>query len=254
MGKLDQRVALITGGARGIGREIALTFSREGADIAIGDLREMDKVAQEVRALGRKVLTVRTDVTKKTEVENLIHTTVSHFNKIDILVNCAGITRRVSFLDMTEEDWDAVLTVNLKGTFLCTQAAARQMVKQKDGKIISMSSIYGLNIIVPRQVHYAVSKAGVAQLTRFCSLELGPYGIRINAIAPGLVDTEMLQTGRTPEELKQFLDKRASLTPLGRVGVPQDIARLALFLASDDSSHITGQVIASDGGPLKIEA
>jgi len=133
-------VAVITGGARGIGKQIVLTFAREGADIVVGDVIDMDAVAQEVKGLGRKVVTVKTDVAKKEEVNHLMDSAVKNFNKVDILINDAGITRRANFLEMTEEDWDAVLDVNLKGTFLCTQAAARHMMKQKYGKIINMSS------------------------------------------------------------------------------------------------------------------
>lgn len=253
MGKLDQRVALVTGGARGIGKQIALTFAREGADIAVGDLVEAEAVAREIRALGRKALAVKGDVSKKVDVEHLVRATLAHFRKIDILVNNAGISRRATFLEMTEEDWDAVLTVNLKGVFLCTQAAAKHMSKQKYGKIINIGSIYGLNTIVSGQSNYAVSKAGVIQLTKFCALELGPYGINVNAIAPGMVVTEMLHTQRSPEEVERRLEKRSKRTALGRVGHPQDIANIALFLASEDSSLITGQVIVSDGGPLKID-
>jgi 3-oxoacyl-[acyl-carrier protein] reductase len=253
MGKLDQRVALVTGGARGIGKQIALTFAREGADIVLGDLIEAETVAREIRVLGRKALAVKADISKKAEVEHLVRTTLAHFPKIDILVNNAGISRRAAFLEMTEEDWDAVLTVNLKGVFLCTQAAAKHMIKQKYGKIINIGSIYGLNAIVTGQANYAVSKAGVIQLTKFCALELGPYGINVNAIAPGMVATEMLYTQRSPEEVERRIEKRSGQTALGRVGHPQDIANIALFLASEDSSLITGQVIVSDGGPLKID-
>jgi 3-oxoacyl-[acyl-carrier protein] reductase len=253
MGKLDKKVALITGGARGIGRAIALAFAMEGADIGIGDLIDAEPVAQEIRGMGREALTVKADVSKKEDVDRLIHTTVARFQRIDILVNNAGISRRVKFLEMKEEDWDSVLAVNLRGVFLCTQAAAREMVRQGHGKIINMGSIYGLNSVVPGQAQYGVSKAGVIQLTRFCALELGPHGINVNAIAPGMVVTDILSTGRSEEQVKQRIEGRKKITPLGKVGFPEDIAKVALFLASEDSSLITGQVIVADGGPAKID-
>jgi 3-oxoacyl-[acyl-carrier protein] reductase len=253
MGKLDQKVALITGGARGIGRQIALTFAREGADIVVGDLIETEAVAQEIRAAGRQALTVRSNVSSKKDVEHLIDATIDRFQKIDILVNNAGTSRRVPFLEISEQEWDSVLNTNLKGIFLCTQAAARHMAKQRSGRIINLASIYGVGSITSGLVHYAASKAGVVQLTRFCALELGEYGIRVNAIAPGLVITDLLSVGRSPDELKKHIEKRSQKTALGRVCVPQDIANVALFLASEDSSLISGQVMVVDGGPLKID-
>jgi 3-oxoacyl-[acyl-carrier protein] reductase len=248
MGKLDQKVVIITGGARGMGKQIALTFAREGADIVIGDVLEMEAAAQEVRDLRREIITVKMDVSRKEQVQNLIDTTIDNFNKVDILVNNAGIIRHASLLDMTEQDWDMVLNVNLKGVFLCTQAVAKYMIERKYGKIINIASCAGLNLIRLRQSNYAASKAGVIQLTKICARELGPYGINVNAIAPGLVVTDLTYTGRTPLEVGQMIENLKRTTALGRAGTPQDIANLALFLASDDSSLITGQVISSDAG------
>ncbi|MFC2003210.1 SDR family NAD(P)-dependent oxidoreductase [Chloroflexota bacterium] len=250
MGKLDQKVAVITGAARGIGKQIALTFAREGADIVIGDIltTEMEAAAQEIRDLGREVITVKTDMTRKGEVKNLIDSSIDNFKKVDILVNNAGITRNAPLLEMTEENWDAVLNVNLKGVFLCTQAAAKHMIERKYGKIINIASVAGLGSTNTRMANYASSKAGVIQLTQVCARELGPYGINVNAIAPGMVLTDILYTQRTPEQVKELVEGREKLAVLGRIGATQDIANLALFLASDDSSFITGQVIAADGG------
>jgi 3-oxoacyl-[acyl-carrier protein] reductase len=250
MGKLDNKVAVITGGARGIGKQIGLTFAGEGADIVVGDVIEMDAVAQEIEDLGRRVIAVKTDVSNKDEVKNLIDTTIAAFKKIDILVNNAGIPGRASLMEMTEDHWDMVLDVNLKGVLLCTQAAARHMMERKYGKIINISSIAGLEYDFNPHIapNYAISKAGVMRLTKICAKQLGPYGMNVNAIAPGFVETGIIYTGRSPEQVEQFIEQEKELTAIGRAGTPQDIANLALFLASEDSSFITGQIIAADGG------
>ena len=247
MEKLAQKVAVITGGARGIGKQIALTFAGEGADIVIGDIIEMETVAQDIKSLGREVITIKTDVTSKAEVQNLIHTAVNNFNKVDILVNNAGITRRASFMELTEDDWNAVIDVNLKGAFLCIQAAAEHMIKRKYGKIINIASVAGLNAVYV-SANYCVSKAGVIQLAKVCARELGPYGINVNAIAPGVVLTDIVYYQRTQAEVERYVEDREKWAALGRVGTVEDIANVALFLASDESSFITGQVIAADGG------
>jgi len=246
MGKLAQKVAVITGGARGIGKQIALTFASEGADIVIGDIIEMEAAAQGIKDLGRAVITVKTDVTHKEAVRNLIDSAIDNFNKVDILVNNAGIVRHAPLLEMAEEEWNAVIDVNLKGVFLCTQAVAKHMVERQYGKIINIASIAGLNAVYV-SANYCVSKAGVIQLTKVCARELGPYGINVNAIAPGVVITDMTYT-RTPAEAERFIEERRNWAVLGRIGTTQDMANLALFLASDQSSFITGQVIAADGG------
>ena len=249
MGKLNKKVAVVTGGARGIGRQIALTFATEGADIVIGDVTEMEATAQEMIGLGREVVRVKTNVAIKSEVKNLIDTAMDKFKKVDILVNNAGITRNVGLLEMAEEDWDVVLNVNLKGIFLCTQAAARYMIERKYGKIINIASVAGQSVgFYPGQSNYAASKAGVIQLTKAYAQELGPYGINVNAIAQGLIMTDILHLQGTPEEVEVLVEERRRSTALVRTGTTQDIANLALFLASDDSSFITGQVIAADGG------
>jgi 3-oxoacyl-[acyl-carrier protein] reductase len=250
MGKLDNKVAVITGGARGIGKQIAVTFAIEGADVVIGDVLEMEAAAQEITNIGKKVITVKTDVSKQDEVKNLFDKTIATFKKVDILVNNAGIPGRTTLMEMTEDTWDQIFNVNLKGVLFCTQAAAGYMMKQKYGKIVNVASIAGLQHAYMEKVspNYATSKAGAIRLTKLCSKELGPYGINVNAIAPGFVETDIIYRGRTPQEAKEFIDDEIRNTPIGRTGVPQDIANLALFLSSDDSSYITGQTIAADGG------
>lgn len=250
MGKLDQKVAVITGGARGIGKEIALTFAREGADIVVADVLGMETVEQEIRDVGQRVIAIKADISKKEEVVSILDATIAHFKRVDILVNNAGVSRNATLMEMTEEDWDFVLDVNLKGVFLCTQAAARHMIEQRYGRIINIASIAGLvGAALPRiAANYAVSKAGVIRLTKNCSKELGPHGINVNAIAPGLVLTEIHYSSRSPKEAELFREEEIKTMPLGRAGTPRDIANIALFLASEDSSLITGHVLVADGG------
>ena len=250
MGKLDGKVALVTGAGQGIGKGIALRLAGEGADIVLNDIKvpTVEATAAEVTALGRKALAIKADVTKKAEVDKMMATAVDTFKKIDILVNNAGVVRHAEFLDMTEEDWDVVLDVNLKGVFLCCQAGARQMIPKKYGKIINMASIIGLHAGDTYVANYAPSKAGVISLTKVVAKALGQYGINVNAIAPGVILTEILLYNRTQEEVEAYKARRRAVAALGEVGTVEDIANLALFLASDESSFITGQVIACDGG------
>jgi 3-oxoacyl-[acyl-carrier protein] reductase len=248
MGRLVGRTALITGAARGIGRQIAITFAAEGADIVLAEIAAAQDVVSEIEGLGRKAIAVKTDVSSKADVDKLVDASVRAFGKIDILVNSAGIIRPAGLLDMSENDWDAVLDVNLKGVYLMMQAVARHMINERYGKIVNIASTCGLNTVSGPVANYAPSKAGVIQLTKVGARELGPYGINVNAIAPGPVDTELHYEGRTPEQVKQYFEDSRKAAVLGRIGSPQDIANVALFLASDESSLITGQVIAADGG------
>ena len=250
MGKLDNKVALVTGAARGIGKEISLTLAREGADIVANALHapNLEILGAEIERLGRRVKTVTADISQKTDVDRMVDTAIDAFGKIDILVCNAGITRFAPFLEMTEEDWDAVIDVDLKGTFLCGQAVARHMVPRKYGKIINVSSLSGLGARNPTMANYAASKAGVNNLSRVMALALGEHGINVNVVAPGVIATEMGLSRRTPEELAAYQDLYKQQTALRRVGDVKDVANVVLFLASDDSSFITGQVIVSDGG------
>ncbi|MDD5155403.1 MAG: 3-oxoacyl-[acyl-carrier-protein] reductase [Candidatus Omnitrophica bacterium] len=242
--RLKDKVALITGSAQGIGREIALVFARAGADVVISDinLEKAAKTSAEIEALGVKSLALELDVTAYTKVEEAINKILDKFGKVDILVNNAGITKDGLMLRMSEADWDAVINVNLKGTFNCTKAVARPMIKQRSGRIINIASIIGI-IGNPGQANYSASKAGIIALTKTSAKELASRNINVNAVAPGYIQTEM--TARLPEELKQ---KMLSLIPLNKLGMPADVAAACLFLASDESSYITGQTIVVDGG------
>lgn len=242
--KLQGKVALVTGGARGIGREIALLFAREGADIAICDVnREVALSTQkEIEALGRRAMSFETDVTVFKQVEEMMNNVLDNFKHLDILVNNAGITRDNLLLRMSEEDWDRVLAVNLKGVFTCTKAASRIMIKQRSGKIVNIASIIGI-MGNAGQANYAASKGGIISFTKSVARELASRNVNANAVAPGFIQTAMTDK-LTPEQKSAMLAN----IPLNRLGVPLDVANACLFLASADSDYITGQTIVVDGG------
>jgi 3-oxoacyl-[acyl-carrier protein] reductase len=244
--KLKDKVAFITGGARGIGKEIALAFAREGCDLAICDVNEaaLADAQKEVESLGRTALTGVVDVTKQDQVDSFVQKTLDKFKKIDILINNAGITRDGLLVRMSESDWDAVLSVNLKGAFNCTKAVSKVMMKQRDGRIVNMASIIGV-MGNAGQVNYAASKGGLIAFTKSVAKELASRNVRANAIAPGFIETDM--TAKLSTELKEQMLK---LIPLGKFGTAGDVASLAVFLSSDDSAYITGQVVQIDGGML----
>jgi 3-oxoacyl-[acyl-carrier protein] reductase len=242
--RLKDKVALITGGGRGIGKAIALAFSREGADIVIADINKQDaeNSCLEIEARGRKTLALEMDVTDYNQVEEAINKILDKFGKIDILVNNAGITRDNLLLRMSEADWDAVINVNLKGSFNCIKAVSKPMIKQRQGKIINIASIIGL-MGNPGQANYSASKAGLIALTKTTARELASRNINVNAVAPGFIQTEM--TAKLSQDLKE---KMLQAIPLCRLGSPEDVALACLFLASEDSNYITGQTIVVDGG------
>jgi len=242
--RLKDKVALITGGARGIGRAIAIAFAQEGADIAIGDvnLEEACKAAKEIETMGRKSLAIDLDVTDYLKAEEAVNKILDKFTKVDILVNNAGITKDNLILRLSAAEWDAVLNVNLKGTFNCIKAVSKAMLKQRSGKIINIASIIGV-IGNAGQANYSASKAGIIALTKTAAKELASRNINVNAVAPGFIQTEM--TARLPEDLKQ---KMQQLIPLNRFGSPEEVAGVCLFLASEAASYITGQTIIVDGG------
>jgi 3-oxoacyl-[acyl-carrier protein] reductase len=241
---LEGQVAIVTGSSRGIGKTIALELACRGADVVISDVDEAgaQSTSAEVSALGNRSMAIRCDVSKKEEVEALVHQTVEELGKLDIFVNNAGITRDTLTIRMTEQQWNQVVDINLSGTFFGCQAAAKVMIKARTGRIVNIASVVGL-IGNVGQANYSASKAGVVALTRTLAKELAPRNINVNAIAPGFIETEM--TRQLPEKAKEAFLRNI---PLSRAGTPEDVAKLACFLCSDDSDYITGQCIAVDGG------
>jgi NAD(P)-dependent dehydrogenase (short-subunit alcohol dehydrogenase family) len=247
---LAGKVALVTGGKRGIGKSIALYFAEAGADVAVCSRGiedgELEAVAKEIKRLGRRSLAIQADTSRKADVDRMVERVVSEMGTIDILVNNAGILIRSSLLDISEKDLDQLLGIDLKAYILCSQAAGRIMVKQKKGNIINISTQHAFKAN-PGFGPYGVAKAGVVMLTRVLAQELGGFGIRANGVAPGLTKTEFSRLTWTNEKLLKEIE--ASL-PLRRMGQPDEVAATALFLASDVSNYITGQTIIMEGGSL----
>ena len=241
--RLKDKVALITGGGSGIGEATVYKFSEEGAKVVLNDVNgdNAKKVAKKVEANGGKVLICISDVRKKNDVEKMIKQTVEKFGRLDILVNNAGINRDSFVKKMSEEQWDQVIDINLKGTFLCAQAALGPMTEQNSGRIINTASIGALGNI--GQANYSASKAGVIGLTKTLALECARYNITVNCVSPGATNTAM--TANIPPEIAQQIKKKI---PLRRFAEPEDIANIHLFLASEEANYITGQVIFVDGG------
>lgn len=251
---LEKKVAIVTGGARGIGYAIVRRFLAEGARVVLADIDDeaADAAAADLKSLG-EVISVACDVGERLDVRNLIAETIDAFGRIDVLVNNAGIVISGDFLEIEEGDFDRVLRVNLKGSFLVAQAVARQMVEQIEaggpaGAIVNMSSINAV-VALPDQIPYSISKGGINQLTKAAALALAPYGIRVNAVGPGSIMTDMLEKAVDQDDARQRILSR---TPLGRIGDPSEIAAVVAFLASDQASYITGQTVYADGGRLPL--
>jgi glucose 1-dehydrogenase len=259
--QLENKVAIVTGGARGIGNAIARRFLQEGARVVIADVndetgsaavRELGALGKDLGALG-SVRYVACDVGDSGAVRNLVEATIAAFGPIDILVNNAAILAAKDFLELEEADFDRVIRTNLKGSFLCAQVVARHMVErvkagEKPGAIINLSSVNAV-FAIANQVPYSVSKGGINQLTKVMALSLAQHGIRVNAIGPGSINTDMLKVTMADSEARRRILSR---TPMGRIGEPEEIAAIAVFLASDESSYITGQTIYADGGRLPL--
>jgi 3-oxoacyl-[acyl-carrier protein] reductase len=243
--KLEGKVAIVTGASRGIGREIALQFAKEGADVVVnfaGSEAKANEVVQEIMEIGRQAIAYQCNVGNAEEVQNMVKETIGHFGKVDILVNNAGITRDNLLMRMKEDEWDDVINTNLKGVFLCTKAVTRPMMKQRSGKIINVASIVAISGNAG-QANYVAAKSGVIGLTKTTAKELSTRGITVNAVAPGFITTDM--TGELTEEIQSEMLKQI---PLGRFGDPGDVARVAVFLASNDANYMTGQTLHVDGG------
>jgi 3-oxoacyl-[acyl-carrier protein] reductase len=242
---LEGKIALVTGASRGIGREIALELARQGANVAVnyaGSESKANEVVDEIKAMGKEAFVIKCDVSNSEEVAAMVKETVDRFGKLDILVNNAGITKDNLLMRMKEDEWDDVININLKGVFLCTKAVTRQMMKQRVGRIINITSVVGVSGN-PGQANYVAAKSGVIGLTKTTAKELASRNITVNAIAPGFITTDM--TDKLSEEVKAEMLKQI---PLARLGEPKDIAKMTAFLASDDSSYITGQTLHVNGG------
>lgn len=245
MGKLVGKTAVVTGASRGIGRAIALQLASEGANVVVnysGSEQKAQQVVSEIEQLGAKAIAVQANVSDSDSVQNLMSAAVEQFGSIDVLVNNAGITRDNLIMRMKEDEWDEVINTNLKGVFLCTKAVTRQMMKQRSGRIINISSIVGV-MGNAGQANYVAAKAGVIGLTKTTARELASRNILVNAIAPGFITTEM--TDELPEDIKSSM---LNQIPLAKLGQPEDIAKAVVFLASDDASYMTGQTLHIDGG------
>jgi len=245
--RLKDKVAIVTGGGRGIGRAVALAFAREGADVLVNyvsNSKTADEVVAEIEKMGRKAIAVKVDVASNSDAQNMVKEAVEKLGGLDILVNNAGISQPAMLLKMTEEQWDRVINVHLKGTFNCSQAAARFMKEQKSGRIINVISTAGMFGTIG-QINYASAKAGIIGFTKSASRELGRYNINVNTICPGVTITDMTEKVTTDPKLKEIYSKRIQL---GRFAEAEEVARAFVFLASSDSDYITGQVLPVDGG------
>ena len=251
MFELNKKIAIVTGARRGMGKTHALILAKAGAKVVVSDisLEDCEKVVEEIKKEGGEALAIKCDVSKKKEVDEMIEKTIEKFGKVDILVNNAGICQFKPFLELTEEEWERTLDINLKGYFFCAQAAAPEMAKQKSGVIVNIASVVmgQIGMGMAGLAHYSASKGGIVALTKTLALELAPLGIRVNAISPGVIDTPMVASVKLDPKATEGI---LAQIPLRRMGRPEEISNTVLFLASDESSYITGATIVVDGGWL----
>jgi len=242
--ELKDKIAIVTGGGTGIGKAIAIEFARVGAHVVVASRKQenLDRAAAEIRALGRESLAIATDIRVPEQVDNMVKQTVDHFGRLDILVNNAGAGFPVKIEELSPNGWDVIININLRGTFLCSVAAARVMIPQKSGKIINISSVAGIDGS-PRMAHYGAAKAGVINFTKSCALEWAPYNINVNCIAPGMIETE----GVRAQQILTAETAGEGSYPLQRPGKPEDVAHLAVFLASEAANHISGETFVIRG-------
>ncbi|MDF2723833.1 MAG: fabG 2 [Paenibacillus sp.] len=248
--KLKGKTALVTGAAQGMGKAIAKLLAQHGANVVLNDLNEdvLKANTAEIQAEGGAALWVKGDVSRRDEVERIVSEAVQACSTIDILVNNAGILRSTAFIDIEEQEWDLMMGVNLKGVYLCTRAVLPLMIGQQGGKIINMSSSAGRSVSTLGGAHYTASKAAVLGVTRHLAKELAPYHIYVNAVCPGLIDTEMVRATCPPERIQAY--ERSF--PIQRLGTTREVANLVLYLASEDSTYITGASIDINGGDLMM--
>ncbi|MEW9032536.1 MAG: 3-oxoacyl-ACP reductase FabG [Planifilum fimeticola] len=251
MGRLENRVAMITGASRGIGFAAARRFAREGARVCMADIDEegIRRAEESLRGEGLEVFGLRVDVTDRAQVESAVEETVRRYGRLDILVNNAGVIRDNLLFRMTDEDWQTVMDVHLKGAFYCSRAAQKVMVEQNYGRIINISSTSALGN--RGQANYSAAKAGLQGFTKTLAIELGKFGITVNAVAPGFIETEMTRAtaARIGVDFEQFVEEVTKQIPVGRIGQPEDIAAALLFFASEEASFVNGQVLYVAGGP-----
>ena len=243
---LNGKVSIVTGAARGLGQAIALELARKGSEMVVCDVNlEVKKVAEEIGAAGRRAIAMKVDVTKAPEVTQMVDRAIKEFGRIDILINNAGICQVVTIEQMTEQDWDRVMAVNVKGVFLCSKAVMGTMKRQRSGRIVNMGSIAGKLGGIVTGANYSVSKAGVICFTKALAREMAPYGVTVNAVAPGVIETDMTH-GITGGDFSNYL----RTIPLGTIGSARDVAYAVAFLVSDEARYITGEILDVNGGQL----
>jgi len=247
--KLENKVSIVTGGGQGIGKAVSLALAREGSDVLVADLvvETANEVSEEIRMRGRRSLSLKMDVSNGNQVKEMVKTALATFGRIDVLVNVAGIFIKSPIEEVSEQDWDRVIAVNLKGTFLCSQAVGKEMIKQGGGSIVNLASVAAHTPQIYSGA-YSPSKAGVLLLTKIMAVEWAKHNIRVNAVSPGPIRTPMTDSIYNTEKLRKG---RARSIPLNRFGDPEEVAKAIVFLASDEASYITGHALAIDGGSLQ---